>query len=697
MELFDKLKSRLSDEKALTNNLFGTLGEISKVQNADSKLGRELVIRALEKRYLFGELTPLLDQLVRAVGLFPYIDPLSLSSRDKIAYQFNKPSSESDVVFHREQADVYRALMRGENIVLSAPTSFGKSLLIDKLIESGRYNDILIIVPTIALIDELRKKSLKHTDFRIITHNDQERGKRNLFILTQERAVDRLDIEQLDLLIIDEFYKLDPSSEEGGRASTLNIALYKYAKISSQIYLLGPNINKVPVELGEKFNCRFYRTEFNTVASELIRLDPTPTREDAFLKLCESFDEPTLVYCKSPKQANDVLELLCKSLPELTENNGISGWVSDSYHDDWAVASGYRKGVSIHHGQIPRSLAQLNVRLFNEEKLKFLICTSSLIEGVNTAAKNVVIYEGLLAKNKLEYFTFKNIQGRAGRMFQHFVGRLYIFDDAPEEKVESVDIPAATRNETTSDSLLVQFDERDMNDYLSDRFRVINEQEYLPMHIIKELSGVEPSKLVALAKDISENIDSYHAKLDWTNPDWKQLLFCCQLSFRHFLGRNTKYIHSAGQLAFWLNRLKRHHATKSFIDDVLENDRAINTVNEAIESSFDFQRRWASFLVPKWFMAISVVQHHIFSKQGLSAGDYSSYVMRVESLFEAPEIVGLDEYGLPLPLGQKLSKSLSLNKGMDEAIKSLKELAVDSSDLTEFEQQMVEDIVENLA
>lgn len=697
MELFGELKLILADKDAIAENPFKVLSGISKVHGKDATKGRELVIRALENKSAFGEMAALLDQLVRSTGLFPYVDVDSLTHKDKIAYQFNRPADESDVVFHREQGDVFRALMRGENIVLSAPTSFGKSLIIDKLIESGKFSNILIIVPTIALIDELRKKSLKHGDFRIITHNDQERSDKNLFILTQERAVDRLDIEQLDLLIIDEFYKLDPNTEEGNRSSTLNIALYKYAKVSKQIYLLGPNISKVPEELGENFNCKFYRTDFNTVASELIKVPQEPDRASAFLNLCKNFDEPTLVYCKSPKQANEVLSLLCENLPEIDGNAEISEWVAESYHSDWGVVDGYNKGASLHHGQIPRSLAQVNVSLFNEGKLKFLVCTSSLIEGVNTAAKNVVIYESRLARNRLEYFTFKNIQGRAGRMFQHFVGRLYVFDEPPVEQTESVDIPAATRNETTPDSLLVHFDEGDMNDYLNGRLQPIQNQHYLPMSIIKELSGLEPSSLVSLAKDMYENAKSYHAKLYWTNPKWNQLVFCCELAFEHFLERRTNYIRSPKQLAFWLNRLRKFGASKDFLDDFIEGSNTFISVNDAIESSFDFQRRWANFLVPKWFMAIDTIQRHVFPKFGLPTGDYSSYVMRVESLFESPEIVGLDEYGLPLPIGQKLSRKLKLNKGMDSAIESLKNLPKPVHGLTNFENEMIEDVVNNLA
>jgi replicative superfamily II helicase len=40
----------------------------------------------------------------------------------------------------------------------SAPTSFGKSLLIEEIVASKKYKNIIIIQPTLALLDETRKK-----------------------------------------------------------------------------------------------------------------------------------------------------------------------------------------------------------------------------------------------------------------------------------------------------------------------------------------------------------------------------------------------------------------------------------------------------------------------------------------------------------------------------------------------------------
>ncbi len=87
------------------------------------------------------------------------------------------------------------------------------------------------------------------------------------------------------------------------------------------------------------------------------------------------------------------------------------------------------KGIGIHNGRLHRSITQYQVILFDDEKsgLDSIISTSSLIEGVNTSAKNVIIWsiKSGQGNNNLTPLSYKNIKGRAGRMFKHFIGNVY--------------------------------------------------------------------------------------------------------------------------------------------------------------------------------------------------------------------------------------------------------------------------------
>ena len=86
-------------------------------------------------------------------------------------------------------------------MVLSAPTSFGKSLIVDALIASGKFKNIVIVVPTISLIDETRRRLSKFKkQFKIVTHSLQSPADKNIYILTQERVLEEDFIGDVDFL-----------------------------------------------------------------------------------------------------------------------------------------------------------------------------------------------------------------------------------------------------------------------------------------------------------------------------------------------------------------------------------------------------------------------------------------------------------------------------------------------------------------
>lgn len=129
--------------------------------NADdnSPAAREMVLRTLDRDEQFASYHQILDSLARAVGLFPYMNTEELDLRDAIAYEFHRPPNiPAELVFHREQAKIYQRLLAGDGVVLSTPTSFGKGKITDAIIANGKFDNIAIIVPTLALIDETRRR-----------------------------------------------------------------------------------------------------------------------------------------------------------------------------------------------------------------------------------------------------------------------------------------------------------------------------------------------------------------------------------------------------------------------------------------------------------------------------------------------------------------------------------------------------------
>ena len=708
-----EIQSALANPPEAQEHAFRILQSLARIigEDPDDTMVLELLIRVLECREYFQHYSSLLNALLRETGLYPYAEPADLSPRDRLALEFHRPmvrSGHSDLVFHRVQAQVYWHLVEGENVILSAPTSFGKSLIIDALIDTGRYHRIALVVPTIALIDETRKRLSKFSEhYKIVTHasqlEDSSRG--TIFVLTQERVIERDDLNNLDLFVIDEFYKLSPGGKDDSRAAILNHAFYKLLKTARQFYLLGPNVRTIPIDFIERFDARLVVSDFVTVASNVERVKRTgrsrEAREEVLVNLAKEVDGSTLVYCQSPASVRRVAGLMIEQeiLPSLPELSEVVEWVSENFHPDWIVARSLARGIGVHHGRLPRALAQLQVRLFNSGMLKFLVCTSTLIEGVNTAAKHVIIYDNKISKKPIDYFTYRNIQGRSGRMFRHFVGTVHLFHDPPQPDLLDVDFPVFSQTDTASDGLLVQLDEDDLEDEGSERVSRLRSQSELSMETIKANAHVDPQQQIELARYIRLNAEELYSYLAWRGqPSNDQIYKMCELLFDTLLsGVNRNAVRSDRQLAFLITRLQELGAAEFIRDQAFASGPRVRAdPSERVENALEFLRTWASFYLPRALSALELIQREVFERLGLAGGSYSAFAVRVEHLMLPPALAALDEYGLPLQLATRLEEQLPAEQGLDVVLDALRGLDIGQLRLARFELGLLHELQQSL-
>ena len=172
-------------------------------------------------------------------------------------------------------------------------------------------------------------------------------------------------------------------------------AFYRLLKTGAQFYLLSPNISGITDAAQSRVEFQFIHETYQTVVSELRHLERGDNELSTLAALCESLTDPTIVYVRSPKRASDVTRYLMNAgvgshKPDMLD---AVKWVQEHIHPEWHVAQALEAGIGVHHGQIPRSLAQYIVKQFNDQVLDFLICTSTLIDGVNTTARNMVIFD----------------------------------------------------------------------------------------------------------------------------------------------------------------------------------------------------------------------------------------------------------------------------------------------------------------
>jgi hypothetical protein len=654
---------------------------------------QELILRALENKKFFGTASMVLDALVRQVGLFPYLNPAELGTADEIAFEFNRPANmPDDIVFHEPQARVYRALLEGHSVVLSAPTSFGKSLVTDALIATGRFDNVLIVVPTIALIDETRRRLSQRfgTEYKVITHVSQEAGKKNLFVLTQERVLERNIIDHVELVVIDEFYKLTPGRDDDQRCARLNEVFYRVLKSRRQFYLLGPNVRGLSKIAQSHLDCEEFYEDYRTVVSEIHDVSPGDNPLETLNLLCKSLKDPTIIFCSSPASAARVAESLTSTLnPGDHVAIDAANWIANNYHPEWHFVKALRKGIGIHHGRIPRALAHYVVSAFNSDQIMFLVCTSTLIEGVNTKAKNVIIYDDKINRKSIDFFTFNNIKGRSGRMGKHYIGHVYLFNPAPTDPLPFVDIPILSQPDNIDPSLLLQIDEDDLTARSKEKLAVFQNQDFLSYETLKSNIGIDPAAQIEIATLIQSNPEKYAPVLQWRQiPTYSQIYGVCDLIWKPFgcskLGGGSA--RSSKQLGVRLIQLHPAPTTKQLILEYLKYHQE---PDEAISQVLDFLKLWANFHFPQLLRAVDRIQKEVFRKLRMPSGDYNLYASKVESRFVDPSLVALEEYGIPLEIARKLDPRLRPYEDLDQVLEKLRRLPVERTNLSAFEKKIL--------
>lgn len=94
----------------------------------------------------------------------------------------------------------------------------------------------------------------------------------------------------------------------------------------------------------------------------------------------------------------------------------------------------------------------------NDQVFNRLLCTSTLLEGVNTTAKNIVITKPARNTDKnihnsdFSAFDFYNLVGRTGRLHQHFIGRAIYLRTPKDPNYRKIDAIRSVRFELTDNS-----------------------------------------------------------------------------------------------------------------------------------------------------------------------------------------------------------------------------------------------------
>lgn len=409
-----------------SNNSFFTIDENEE---------RDLLIHEIDKAKYKNNLA--FQVLLNKFGLTPYlyeqeiIDPIFENYKKIAKSKLNK------YVLHPYQYKVLQMLESGENVIVSAPTSFGKTASIFEYIarNNSRINRIVIIVPTIALRNEYLEKINDCLDKHIILTNcsDINQYEQYCMILTHERFVEyfsKIEKSQfnIDLLVIDEIYKLQ-NENNIERMYSMSLAYLSALKISKQYVFLGPFIKKIDIPDIKQYKELKY--DYSPIAIDMIYEGKQSFDYETLSKNIKE-DEKTLIYFSSKAELLNMIDDFSNNIDNDYKNKGLVKYIEDEYGtewiDEWNVIKALRKGIGIHYNEVPSFIKEYVINSYNNtNETMILFATSTLLEGVNTSTKRLIITSKKIGHKDLSGFEFWNLVGRAGRLGKYKVGEVVYY------------------------------------------------------------------------------------------------------------------------------------------------------------------------------------------------------------------------------------------------------------------------------
>jgi hypothetical protein len=671
--------------------------------------GRELIIYILENWIKISPDTKgIWSDLVELAGFYPYTEKEIVKDNfTSLTGQIRKGNHTSEFLkglyFHEAQKELAQILHSDKNLIVSAPTSFGKSLLIEEMIASKRYRNIIIIQPTLALVDETRKKMLKYNgEYNIVVRTSQNPSleKGNIFLFTAERVCEYHQFPNIEFLVIDEFYKLSGTRDDE-RSSALNNAFHFLLKsFNPKFYLLGPNIDSISPGFTEKYNAIFYKSDFSLVTAKENNIytlhknefgDRGPKKvfkeNKLFELLFELKEEQTIIYCSSPIKVRKLAKAFMNFLK--TKEHSINHleeipliqWIKENIAIGWSLSDKLEIKIGIHDGALQKHITSSVIDYFNSGKLSWLFCTSTIIEGVNTSAKNIVYFDKMKGPNPVDFFDYSNIKGRAGRMMEHFIGTIYNFNPPPKNELVIVDIPFFQQS-PIKDEVLIQLDDEEIIDRTTEQFKSINTIPILEKELFKK-NGVKVEGQITILNKLRSDILSESNLICWNAyPTYEQLTYVLTLAHENLLVEGESRRPS---ISYLINRTFSYGINKS-VKDMIFNDFVyskernsnpelsdIDIMDDSIKDIFQLIKHWFQYKIPKLLSVVNEIQKFVCEEHGIKSGNYSFYINLIENDFLRDNLTILYEYGIPSSAIRKLEGKIPANIPEDKILQFIKQ------------------------
>lgn len=416
---------------------------------------------------------------------------------DRLTIALNQRKYEISICNHlflltQFQHNIWTAASENSIIGVSAPTSAGKSFAIMlhtiHSIVQHKY-DVVYIVPTLSLLNQVTSeynKLLKKFDIANVSITNGWRSPSEyptIYVLTQEKAMAVLSSDKNPfvkplILVIDEIQNIERMVDSNDtRSKILYDAIEEFQHQSSivQVFFTGPRISGL-----ESLGYALFRENVKTVATivcpvlnltysirksgasyylrQYSSLRETPYEEkitqmnnvypsgkshytDDYLEYLSTFiakigsGQQNIIFAPNPATARKIA-LSLKASSSIDESiSDLINYYSSTISPDYAMCLALRNGTAYHHGKLPLHVRRTLEVALGKRLISNVACTTTLMQGVNLPAQNIIIRNPHLYVIKREHATeltnyeMANLRGRAGRLLKDFVGRTYVLDE----------------------------------------------------------------------------------------------------------------------------------------------------------------------------------------------------------------------------------------------------------------------------
>lgn len=390
------------------------------------------------------------------------------------------------------QKKIWDSMDKDRIIGISAPTSAGKSFvillkLIDRL--SKENIDIVYIVPTLSLINQVTEdfnrelKKMKISNYWISNSFDEQQksNEKNIYVLTQEKAIAAFsDSEQAFtrklVLVADEIQNIERIREEKDERSKIlydTLVEFRYKENVEQIIISGPRIEDID-KVGHSIfgiETRGHATDISPVLNLTYSIKKID-KKYFFKQYCALTDEPiieeienaaiiqgygqkiyterylnylnnfvgsvgnnaqNIIFAPTSNGARKIAMALSSSREHIEQE--LVQYYKDTIHKNYALCDTLLKGIAYHHGKLPMHVRRTLEKAISDKKINNVVCTTTLLQGVNLPAQNVFIRNPHLYIKKqmdspeLTNYEMANLRGRAGRLLKDYIGRTFVMDE----------------------------------------------------------------------------------------------------------------------------------------------------------------------------------------------------------------------------------------------------------------------------